>query len=140
VIRHREEADEPTDDGRPREEKMKIVSMNHVDREHFPNPIFTGPDVTRQLLVPDSKEFSVNVINFGKGVRNKFHAHDSEQILIVTAGKGIVATEKEKKMVTKGDIILIPPGEKHWHGATPDSEFSHIYVSRLGSVLTRLED
>jgi quercetin dioxygenase-like cupin family protein len=119
---------------------MKIVSMNKVDREHFPNPIFTGPDVTRQLLVPDSKEFSVNVINFGKGVRNKFHAHDSEQILIVTAGEGIVATEKEEKVVTKGDIILIPPGEKHWHGATPDSEFSHIYVSRLGSVLTRLEE
>ena len=119
---------------------MKIVSMNKVDREHFPNPIFTGQDVTRQLLVPDSKEFSVNVINFGKGVRNKFHAHDSEQILIVIAGEGIVATEKEEKVVAKGDIILIPPGEKHWHGATPDSEFSHIYVSRLGSVLTRLEE
>ena len=119
---------------------MKIVSMNDVSREHFPNPIFTGPDVTRQLLVPDSKEFSVNMINFGKGVRNKFHAHDSEQILIVTSGVGIVATEKEEKVVTKGDIILIPPGEKHWHGAAPDSEFSHIYVSRLGSTLTRLED
>jgi quercetin dioxygenase-like cupin family protein len=132
--------DEPIDDGRPREEEMKIVSLHDVSKEHFPNPIFTGPDVTRQLLVPDSKEFSVNMINFGKGVRNKFHAHDSEQILIVTAGEGIVATEKEEKMVTKGDIILIPPGEKHWHGATPDSEFSHIYVSRLGSTLTRLED
>ena len=46
---------------------MKIVSMNDVSREPFPNPIFTGPDVTRQLLVPDSKEFSVNMINFGKG-------------------------------------------------------------------------
>ncbi|MDH3238069.1 MAG: cupin domain-containing protein [Deltaproteobacteria bacterium] len=132
--------DEPIDDDRPQEEEMKIVSMNDVSREPFPNPIFTGPDVTRQLLVPDSKEFSVNVINFGKGVRNKFHAHDSEQILIVTAGEGIVATEKEERVVTKGDIILIPRGEKHWHGATPDSEFSHIYVSRLGSVLTRLED
>ncbi|MDH3237118.1 MAG: cupin domain-containing protein [Deltaproteobacteria bacterium] len=132
--------DEPIDDDRRREEEMKIVSINNVDREPFPNPIFTGPDVTRQLLVPDSKEFSVNMINFGKGVRNKFHAHDSEQILIVTAGKGIVATEKEEKVVTIGDIILIPRGEKHWHGATPDSEFSHIYVSRLGSTLTRLED
>ncbi len=36
----------------------------------------------------DSKEYNLNVVNFGKGVRNKFHAHDSEQILIVTAGKG----------------------------------------------------
>ncbi|HSL99918.1 MAG TPA: cupin domain-containing protein [Candidatus Limnocylindria bacterium] len=119
---------------------MKIVSMNDVSREPFPNPIFTGPDVTRQLLMPDSKEFSMNVINFGKGVRNKFHAHDSEQILIVTSGEGIVATEQEERVVTKGDIILIPPGEKHWHGATRDSGFSHIYVSRLGSKLTQLEE
>ena len=119
---------------------MKIVSMHGVSKELFPNPIFTGPDVTRQILVPDSKEFSVNVVNFGKGVRNKFHAHDSEQILIVTSGRGIVATEKEERVVTEGDIVLISPGEKHWHGATRDSDFSHIYVSRLGSVLTRLED
>ena len=119
---------------------MKIVSIHKVSKEPFPNPIFTGPDVTRQILVPDSKEFSVNVVNFGKGVRNMFHAHDSEQILIVTSGKGIVATEKEERVVTEGDIVLIPPGEKHWHGATRDSDFSHIYVSRLGSVLTRLEE
>jgi len=119
---------------------MKIVSIREVVKEPFLHPIFTGPDVTRQLLVPDSKEFSVNLINFGKGVRNKFHSHDSEQVLIVTSGKGIVATEKEERVVTEGDIILVPQGEKHWHGATPDSEFSHIYVTRLGSVLTRMED
>jgi quercetin dioxygenase-like cupin family protein len=119
---------------------MIIVSIREVAKEPFPHPIFTGPDVTRQLLVPDSKEFSVNVVNFGKGVRNKFHSHDSEQVLIVTSGKGIVATEKEERVVTEGDIVLIPPGEKHWHGATRDSDFSHIYVSRLGSVLTRLEE
>jgi quercetin dioxygenase-like cupin family protein len=133
-------ADEPIDDSRPPEKEMKIVSMHGVSKELFPNPIFTGPDVTRQILVPDSKEFSVNVVNFGKGVRNKFHSHDSEQVLIVTSGKGIVATEKEERVVTEGDIVLISPGEKHWHGATRDSDFSHIYVSRLGSVLTRLEE
>ena len=119
---------------------MIIVSIREVGKEPFFHPIFTGPNVTRQLLVPDSKELSVNVVNFGKGVRNKFHSHDSEQVLIVTSGKGIVATEKEERVVTEGDIILIPPGEKHWHGATRDSDFSHIYVSRLGSALTQLED
>lgn len=119
---------------------MKIVSIRGVVKEPFPNPIFTAPEVTRQMLVPASKELSVNVINFGKGVRNKLHSHDSEQILIVTSGKGIVATETEEHVVSEGDIVLIFPGEKHWHGATPDSEFSHIYVSRLGSELTRFEE
>ena len=112
---------------------MKVVKTRDVSKEPFPNPIFTGPDVTKQTLLPDSKKFNVNIVNFGKGVRNKLHTHDSEQILIVTAGKGIVATEKQQKTVTAGDVILFSAGEKHWHGATGDSEFSHIYVIALDS-------
>jgi quercetin dioxygenase-like cupin family protein len=119
---------------------MKIVKMNEVSKVPAVSPLFTEPDVTRQVLVPDSKEFNVNIVNFGAGVRNKLHTHDGEQILIVTAGKGIVATEEEERVVTPGDVILFPAGEKHWHGATEDSEFSHMYVSRIGSVLTQLED
>jgi quercetin dioxygenase-like cupin family protein len=115
------------------EKEMKVVKTGQVSKEPFPNPIFTGSDVTRQTLLPDSKDFNAAIVNFGQGVRNKLHTHDSEQILIVTAGKGIVATEKEQKTVTAGDIILFSPGEKHWHGATGDSEFSHIYLTKLNS-------
>jgi len=119
---------------------MKIAQMNEVLKEPVAHPLLTGPDVTRQVLVPDSKQFNVNIVNFGKGVRNKFHAHDGEQILIITGGRGIVATEEEERVVTEGDVVLIPAGEKHWHGATKDSEFSHIYVTRVGSAVTQLED
>ena len=119
---------------------MRVVRIDDVDKEASAGPLFTGSDVTRQTLLPDSKEYNFNVVNFGKGVRNKFHAHDHEQILIVTAGEGIIATEKEEKIIKVGDIVLIPAGEKHWHGATEDSEFAHIYVSRLGTKLTQLED
>jgi quercetin dioxygenase-like cupin family protein len=118
---------------------MRVVRVSTVAKEAFTNPLFTGSDVTRQTLLPDSKEYNLNVVNFGRGIRNKFHAHDCEQILIVTAGKGIIATEKEERIITVGDIVLIPSGEKHWHGATEDSEFAHIYVSRLGAKLTQLE-
>jgi len=90
--------------------------------------------------LPESREYDVNIVNFGKGVRNKFHTHDYEQILIVTAGKGIVATDKEECIITTGDVVLIPAGEKHWHGATADSEFSHIYITNRESKLTQLED
>ena len=119
---------------------MRVVSMRNVDKETFDSTLFTGPDVTRQTLLPDSKEYNCNVVNFGKGVRNKFHSHDHEQILIVTTGEGIIATETEEKMITVGDIVLIPAGEKHWHGATADSEFAHIFVSKLGTELTQLEE
>jgi quercetin dioxygenase-like cupin family protein len=73
-------------------------------------------------------------------VRNKFHSHSDEQILIITSGKGIIATETEQKDITEGDIVIIPANEKHWHGATKDSEFSHIYISKPESKLTQLED
>jgi quercetin dioxygenase-like cupin family protein len=119
---------------------MRVVSIDEVEKESFTSPLFTGSDITRQILLPDSKEYNFNVVNFGRGIRNKFHSHDSEQILIVTAGKGIIATETEQKEITAGDIVIIPAGEKHWHGATEDSEFSHIYVSRLGTQLTQLEE
>ena len=118
---------------------MQVIKMNAVARQSFDSPLFTGPQVSRQVLLPESKEFNVNIVNFGKGVRNKFHAHDSEQVLIVTSGRGYIVTETEKVEITPGDVVLIPADEKHWHGATEDSEFSHIYVSRLESELTQLE-
>ena len=109
---------------------MKVIKMIQIPKESFINPIFTGTEVTRQVLLPESKDFNVNIVNFGKGVRNKLHPHDSEQVLIITAGKGIAATETEERVVSVGDFILFKAGEKHWHGATEDSEFSHIYITR----------
>jgi quercetin dioxygenase-like cupin family protein len=119
---------------------MRIVKIDEVKKEAIRSPLFTGPNVTRQVLLPDSREFNVAVVNFGQGIRNKFHTHDSEQVLIVTSGKGFVVNEIEKKEITVGDIVIIPAGEKHWHGAREDSEFSHIFVSRLGSQATQFEE
>jgi quercetin dioxygenase-like cupin family protein len=119
---------------------MKVVKMDEIAKEVLINPVFTGREVTRQALLPESKEYQVNIVNFGKGVRNKFHAHESEQILIITAGKGVVATEKEEKIVTVGDIVLIPAGEKHWHGSGGDSDVSHIVVVRAESKMKQMED
>ena len=121
------------------EGEMRVVKIAEVKKEPLRHPLFTGSDLTRQVLLPDSKEFEVNVVNFGKGVRNKFHAHESEQILVVTSGKGVIATEAGEKVIVVGDVIIIPAGEKHWHGATSDSKFSHIYITRLGSKVTQLE-
>ena len=107
---------------------MEIISTNQVDKIAFEDPVFTGPEVTMQKLLPESDQLDVNIINFGKGVRNKMHYHSTEQILIVTGGTGIVATETEERIVTVGDIIRIPAGEKHWHGASPTTAMSHIAI------------
>lgn len=118
---------------------MKIVKMTEVPQQPAVAPLFTAP-VTRQAIVSDSKEVVINIVNFGKGVKNKLHSHSVDQVLVVTAGKGYVATEEEKRVVTVGDVIWFPAGEKHWHGATEDSDFSHITVARVGGKTTQLEE
>ncbi|MBI4192187.1 MAG: hypothetical protein HY525_16815 [Betaproteobacteria bacterium] len=51
-----------------------------------------------------------------------------------------MATEKEKRVVTVGEAVWFPAGEKHWHGATEDSELSHLVVTRVGGKTTQLEE
>ena len=118
---------------------MKVVRPNEVAKESFESSLFTGPAVTRQPIARDSQDYNMNIISFGKGVRNKLHTHGSDQVLIVTSGRGIVATEDEEHFVAVGDIVLVPAGEKHWHGATKDSDFAHIAITRAGSSLTQIE-
>jgi quercetin dioxygenase-like cupin family protein len=121
---------------------MKIIKTDLVPKEPATSPLFTGGKVTRQLLVSREmgRYLNLSIVNFSKGARSKFHTHTSDQALIVTAGKGIVATEQEEKIVRPGDVAFIPAGEKHWHGATKDSAFSHIYVVSTDSETKQLED
>jgi quercetin dioxygenase-like cupin family protein len=119
---------------------MRVVKISNVPKEPFISSLFTGENVTKQALIPESNEYDINNVNFSSDVRLKWHAHDCEQILIVTSGQGVVATEKEQKAVTVGDVIFIPEGEKHWHGANGESEFSHIFIYKKGSKYTQLEE
>ena len=119
---------------------MKVISIREAAKEPFIHSVFTGPNGTRQVHAPDNKEVKVSMVNSGNGARNKFHAHDSEQMLIVVTGEGIVATESEEHIVTQGDVIFIPPGVPHWRGASTHVEFSHIFVSPSDSLGDDRED
>lgn len=123
---------------------MKIINIAQVKEEQVVgllSSLFTEPVTMQYIVGPEvSNNFQVTQVNFKRGVRNKFHKHDTEQILIVTEGKGIVATDEEEIFVTTGDVIHIPANEKHWHGATEDSAFSHLYVWAPGTKTTQLED
>ena len=77
-------------------------------------------------------------VHHGNGTNDLFH--DSDQVLFVTAGKGIIATETEKEIIGVGDVVHIPAEERHWHGATPDSAFSHIALTAKGSTTTQVEE
>ena len=113
---------------------MQVVKINDVKAEESNDKIFRGKVSRQQLIDKGSGGMRVAVINFSRGAVNIFHTHTFDQVLYVTKGKGIVATEKEEITVTPGTVILIPAGEKHWHGATKDSAFSHLAVMPPGDT------
>jgi quercetin dioxygenase-like cupin family protein len=101
---------------------------------------WTGGPVsrTRQAIIGEgqSKNFRCNVVNFRAGATTGWHVHDCDQILVVTAGRGKVASETEEREITVGDVVHIKAGERHWHGATAESPMSHITVTVPGSTST----
>lgn len=120
---------------------MKVIRVDQVAKESLVDKLFTGPVSMQPIIGTDlSKNYLIKQVNFGKGIRNKFHSQSIEQVLIVTEGEGIVATDKEEIVVRPGDVIFIPAGEKHWHGATKDATFSHTYVMSPDQKLTQIED
>jgi quercetin dioxygenase-like cupin family protein len=83
----------------------------------------------RAVLPPElSGEMSCAVVNFSRGATTGWHMHTGDQLLIITAGQGIVATESERHDVRVGDIVHISAGENHLHGATSESTMSHITI------------
>ena len=116
---------------------MKVIRISELDEEPVatatPIPGWTGGQVsrTRQTLIPagDSENFNCGVVNFHKGCTTGFHKHTSDQILVVTQGSGIVATETEQQEINVGDVVHIKKGENHWHGAKADSYMSHITIT-----------
>ena len=91
---------------------------------------FTGKSYLNPLAMPDkSNTISVVNVTFEPACINNWHRHATEQILLVTEGKGWYQEwGKPAQFLKKGDAITIPKGVKHWHGATADSWFAHISI------------
>ena len=115
---------------------MKIVKISDDKAVEDTGKLFTGGKVSVQRLIEenDSKQFRSVMVNFSAGAKNKLHTHSIDQILYVTKGTGIVATDKEQHVVTPGTMILIPANEPHWHGATSDKPFAHISITTPGQT------
>lgn len=124
---------------------MHVVKVAELREEPLgeATPIagWTGGSVTRsrQTIIPDgdSEDYRCSVVNFSQGSTTGWHAHTCDQILVVTAGTGIVATEHEERQITVGDVVHIKAGERHWHGAKADTTLSHITITTTGSASRR---
>ena len=89
------------------------------------DPLFDAPDPARVVGAS---------VTFEPGARTAWHTHPLGQTLIVTAGCGRVQREGGPvEEIRPGDVVWIPPGEKHWHGAAPTTAMTHIAIQeKLG--------
>lgn len=119
---------------------MKIINIKNVKKQYLHKPLFTG-GVVRQSPVTDDEgsDLSIDYVHFPKGVRNKFHKHSNDQVLIVIKGRGIVVSKDQKAEVKEGDVVWAPAGEEHWHGAASNSRFSHISITRSHTKIAQVE-
>jgi quercetin dioxygenase-like cupin family protein len=95
-----------------------------------PAEYFTGSVRIDPLFqAKDPSRTSGSRVTFEPGARSAWHTHPLGQTLIVTAGTGRVQRWGGPiEEIWPGDVVWIPPGQKHWHGASPTTAMTHIAI------------
>lgn len=119
-------------DGRSQHQKEMVFPIG------APNDAFAQYFVGQSYLQPlSTSQVGVYNVTFEPGCRNNWHIHHASkgggQILICVAGRGYYQEwGQEARELHPGDVVNIPPEVKHWHGAAPDSWFSHLALEVPG--------
>ncbi len=113
------------------QEPIRITRSGTQPPQPAPADHFTGSarvDSSFQAIAP--ARISGARVVFEAGARTAWHVHPLGQTLIVTAGTGRVQRWGDPvDEIRQGDVIWIPPGQKHWHGAAPNSSMTHIAIT-----------
>ena len=122
---------------------MKIIRSGSLPSAKGPEAWFTGTvriDAPFQASEPASVGGAT--VTFEPGARTAWHTHPLGQTLIVTQGRGwLQEWGKAAEILNQGDIAWIPPGVKHWHGASAQTAMTHIAIAESvnGSPVALLE-
>ena len=119
---------------------MRVITVTDGGRQPDTNEIFVGRAETQSVVGDEARDLRLTEVTFRDGARNRLHSHTTDQILIITSGRGIIATEREEREVGPGDIAHIPAGERHWHGARPGEEMTHWAITWAGKTFIASDD
>ncbi|WP_182185441.1 cupin domain-containing protein [Pectinatus frisingensis] len=114
---------------------MKELSVFSIgEKNDLYTKYFTGQSYLNMLSL---EQIIVGNVTFEPGCRNWWHIHHAKtgggQMLLVTTGRGYYQEwGKEVQELHPGDVVHIPAGVKHWHGAAPDSWFAHLAIEVPG--------
>lgn len=114
----------------PTSSSIQIARSDSLHSSRGSTQYFTGSVQVQQLFpANDPSRTSGGKVTFEAGARSAWHMHPFGQILIVTEGTGwIQQWGGPIEEIRKGDVIWIPAGVKHWHGATPNTAMTHIAI------------
>ncbi len=124
--------DETVDDAKAEHENSMVFPIGE------PNDGFAQYFTGKSYLAPlSASQVGIFNVTFEPGCRNNWHVHHADkgggQILVCVAGRGYYQEwGKPAQELHPGDVVNIPVGVKHWHGAAPDSWFSHLAVEVPG--------
>ena len=122
---------------------MEITRSGSQPSGKGPADYFTGTVRVDPLFKAEPPARAVGgSVTFEPGARTAWHTHPLGQTLIVTSGCGRVQREGGPiEEIRPGDVVWFPPGEKHWHGATPTTAMTHIAMTESphGKVVDRME-
>jgi quercetin dioxygenase-like cupin family protein len=109
---------------------MEIKRSGTQPSRKAPAEYFTGAVRIDPLFqAPAPARGSASSVTFEPGSHTAWHTHPLGQTLLVTAGMGWVQRDGGPiEEIHPGDVVWFPPGEKHWHGATPTTAMTHIAV------------
>ena len=114
-------------------QEMKQSEIDTVFGQGEKNPygeFFSGQTYLKRLSENDNIwNSSLANVTFEPGARTNWHKHSGGQILLVIGGEGRYQERGGKiRALHKGDVVRIAPDIEHWHGASPNSWFTHISV------------
>jgi quercetin dioxygenase-like cupin family protein len=113
-----------------RRQTMEITRNGSRPSSKGPEQYFSGSvRVDPVFQVGDPARLNAGSVTFEPGARTAWHTHPLGQTLVITAGLGWVQAEgRPIQEIRPGDVVWFPPGERHWHGATPTTGMTHIAV------------
>ena len=109
-----------------------------ASKDYFTGTVWQDPIVS----APAPARLAATRVAFEPGARTAWHTHPLGQTLYVAAGVGRIQTVGGPvREIRAGDVVWIPPGEKHWHGASPTNGMTHIAMQEAldGSFATWME-
>jgi 4-carboxymuconolactone decarboxylase len=117
----------------PGSQSIRITRGGSQPSRQGPVENFTGSVRVDPLFQANTPARATGaLVTFAPGARSAWHTHPLGQVLIVTAGAGRVQRWGDPvDEIRQGDVVWIPPGQKHWHGAAPDSSMAHIAIVEM---------